>query len=272
MVALFLTHQSAFFMLKITTLNVNGIRAAAQKGLFQWLQSEDADIICLQETRAFLHQLPQEVSLLENFYSEFSIAQKPGYSGVAIFSKQKPVDTLKTLDFPLIDNEGRYLEFNFPNFTIASVYFPSGTSGTERQNQKFAFLDFFLPHLQKLADQKKTVILCGDWNIAHKPIDLKNWKSNQKNSGFLPEERSWFDTLFNQLHFVDAFRALNSEADQYTWWSTRGRARENNVGWRIDYQIITPNLKEKLLTTEIYKNQRFSDHAPLTFTYDLDWT
>jgi exodeoxyribonuclease-3 len=168
------------------------------------------------------------------------------------------------------DHEARYLEAQFGKLSVVSLYLPSGSSSEERQAKKFRFLDLFMPHLEKLRRRRREYILCGDWNIAHKEIDLKNWKANQKNSGFLPEERAWMDRLF-AAGYVDAFREINQQADQYTWWSNRGRAWDNNVGWRIDYQIVTPGLKDKVRTTEIFRAQRFSDHAPLTMDYELDF-
>lgn len=255
--------------LKITTLNVNGIRSAAQKGFFDWMLKNNIDIVCLQETRAQPEQLSAPVFHPEGYFEYFCPAEKPGYSGVAIYSRHKPKKVTTGLGWPHADHEGRYLELHFEDVSVSSIYLPSGTSGDERQKIKFDFLTHFLPVLKKMIASKRNYILCGDINIAHKPIDLKNWKANQKHSGFLPEERAWLDTLFDDVGFVDAFRALNQAPDQYTWWSNRGQARAKNVGWRIDYQLITPGLRHTLQKEDIFKAQRFSDHAPLTITYNL---
>jgi exodeoxyribonuclease-3 len=173
------------------------------------------------------------------------------------------------LGWPVADQEGRYIEVDLGEVSIASLYLPSGTSGEERQTVKFGFLESYAKHLQKIRQQSREYIICGDWNIAHRQIDLKNWRGNQKNSGFLPEERQWMDTLFGELEFVDAFRYINQEPDQYTWWSNRGQAWAKNVGWRIDYQVVTPSLKELIKSVSIYKDQRFSDHAPLLIDYNI---
>ncbi|HEY3486466.1 MAG TPA: exodeoxyribonuclease III, partial [Gammaproteobacteria bacterium] len=170
---------------------------------------------------------------------------------------------------PEFHAEGRYLEARFKSLSVISVYLPSGSAGEHRQQSKFRFLDFFMPMLEELRRNPREYILCGDWNIAHKEIDLKNWRGNRKNSGFLPEERAWLDRLFTQAGFVDAFRVVNSQPDQYTWWSNRGQAWAKNVGWRIDYHIVTPGLADRIRSAEIYKQERFSDHAPLIMEYDL---
>lgn len=254
--------------MRIMTLNVNGIRSAARKGFFNWLKLQKADIICLQETKAQEAQLdvlhyPQE------YQAYFFDAEKKGYSGVAIYSRIKPDSITAGLGWDCADKEGRYLQLNFPGLSVASLYMPSGSSSECRQQLKFEFLDRYLSILKKQCQQKNDFIICGDWNIAHKPIDLKNWRNNQKNSGFLPEERTWLDQVLGPVGYVDAFREINQQAEQYTWWSNRGRAWDNNVGWRIDYQIITPGLKDKIKSVEIYKDQRFSDHAPLTIDYKI---
>lgn len=252
--------------MRIMTLNVNGIRSAARKGFFEWMKQQKADVICLQETKAQEDQL--DVSHYpQDYQAYFFDAEKKGYSGVAIYSRIKPNSITAGLGWECADKEGRYLQLNFPGFSIASLYMPSGSSGECRQQLKFQFLDHYLPILKKQRQQKHDFIICGDWNIAHKPIDLKNWRCNQKNSGFLPEERAWLDQVLGPMGYVDAFREVNQHTEQYTWWSNRGRAWDNNVGWRIDYQIITPGLKDKIKSVEIYKEQRFSDHAPLTIDY-----
>jgi exodeoxyribonuclease-3 len=253
--------------MKVITLNVNGVRAAARKGFFDWLASQQADVICLQETKAHETQLTDPVFHPEGYHCYYYDAEKKGYSGVALFCRQQPLAVTRGLGWPCADQEGRYIQADFADVSVASLYLPSGTSGDERQTLKYDFLDRFAPYLQTLKQNRPNLILCGDWNIAHKAIDLKNWRANQKHSGFLPEERAWMDKLFDSLGFVDAFRVINPQPDQYTWWSNRGQAWAKNVGWRIDYQIITPGLADKVERAEIYKEQRFSDHAPLTIEY-----
>lgn len=256
-------------MFRVISLNANGIRAAARKGFFEWLHSQDADVVCIQETKAQLHQLTDECFSPAGYHCYYEDAVKKGYSGVAIYSRQKPKKVIRGLGIKEFDDEGRYLEVQLDGLSVVSLYLPSGSSGDLRQDVKFRFLDQFVPHLQKLRRRRSEVILCGDWNIAHKKIDIKNWRGNQKNSGFLPEEREWLDVLFDTHGYVDAFREVNDEADQYTWWSNRGRAWDNNVGWRIDYHVVTPGLKDKIRASGIYKDERFSDHAPLTIDYDF---
>ena len=255
--------------MRVISINVNGIRAAHRKNFFIWLQKQDADIVCVQETKAQVEQLTEEIIKPKGYYSYFNDALKKGYSGVAIYSRIEPDKIIDKIGWREADDEGRYLQANFGKLSIVSLYLPSGSSSEERQIIKFDFLDRFISILKKMRRQKREYIICGDWNIAHKKIDIKNWKGNQKNSGFLPEERSWMDNLFNKLGMVDSFRVVNQEAEQYTWWSNRGQAWAKNVGWRIDYQIVTPGLKDKIRTASIYKNKRFSDHAPLIIDYDL---
>ena len=256
--------------MKIMTLNANGIRSAANKGFFEWMLKQRPDVVCLQETKAQEHQLSSEVQKLRGYYSYFHDAEKKGYSGVAIYSKREPENVEMGLGWPDMDAEGRFLQVDFDSLSVISLYLPSGSSSPERQAVKFDFMARFMPVLKKLHRSKRDYIICGDWNIAHKPIDLKNWRSNQKNSGFLPEERAWLDEVLEKVGWVDAFRVVNQESDQYTWWSNRGRAWEKNVGWRIDYQIISPSLKDAVKSAAIYKEQRFSDHAPLSLTYDYE--
>lgn len=256
-------------MKKIISVNLNGIRAAQRKGFFDWMHAQDADVICVQETKAQTHQLDDCVLSPPGYHAYFHDAEKKGYSGVALYSKEKPDDIVVGLGWPDFDAEGRFIQANYGSLSVISLYLPSGSSSEIRQAAKFDFLDRFMPLLKKMRHNGREYIICGDWNIAHKNIDLKNWKSNQKNSGFLPEERAWLDELFDDVGFVDAFRVLNSEPDQYTWWSNRGQAWAKNVGWRIDYQVISPSLSDKLISTSIYKDERFSDHAPLTMEYDL---
>jgi len=253
--------------MKVITVNVNGIRSALKKGLFSWLSKQKADVICLQEVRASRDVLDNEMYHLPGYHCYYQPANKSGYSGVGIFSKEKPDHIKQDLGFPLSDEEGRYIHLEFGHILVASLYLPSGTSGDVRQKLKYDYMDRFEKVLDGYIKSKKRCIIAGDWNIAHKKIDLKNWQSNQKNSGFLPEERAWLDVLFEKKGFIDAFREVNQKAEQYTWWSHRGRAWENNTGWRIDYQVLTPNLKGTVKSASIYKDERFSDHAPLTIDY-----
>ena len=254
--------------MRVVTLNANGIRSAARKGFFEWMDLQQADILCLQETKAQENQLSEPHFWPDSHHAFFLDAEKKGYSGVAIYSTQEPDDVIRGLGWPDMDAEGRYIETRFGKLSVVSIYIPSGSSSEERQAIKFSFLERFLPFLRDCARSGRDYIFCGDWNIAHKPIDLKNWRGNQKNSGFLPEERAWLDVVFDQEGWVDAFRSLNEEPDQYTWWSNRGQAWAKNVGWRIDYQVVSPSLKSCLRAASIYKDTRFSDHAPLTIDYD----
>lgn len=254
--------------MRIISLNANGIRAAARKGFFDWMQQQDADVVCIQETKAQEHQLTDDVFSPAGYHCFYEDAVKKGYSGTAIYSRYKPDRVIRGFGVKEFDDEGRYLEVKLGKLNVVSVYLPSGSSGEHRQASKFRFLDAFVPHLQKLRRRRSETVLCGDWNIAHKEIDLKNWRANRKNSGFLPEEREWMEQLFTTHRYTDAFRVKNQEAEQYTWWSNRGRAWDNNVGWRLDYQVVTPGLKDRVQRTDIYKDDRFSDHAPLTIDYD----
>lgn len=254
--------------MRIITVNANGIRSAARKGFFQWLLGQDADVLCLQETKVQIQQLNEPMFWPEGYRCYYLDAVKKGYSGVALYARVEPDEVVEGLGWPDMDAEGRYLEARFGKLSVVSIYIPSGSSSEQRQAVKFDFLDRFLPYLRECLSNGRDYIFCGDWNIAHKPIDLKNWRSNQKNSGFLPEERAWMDAVIEQDGWVDAFRTLNPEPDQYTWWSNRGQAWAKNVGWRIDYQIVSPGLRETLRAAAIYKDERFSDHAPLTIDYD----
>ena len=255
--------------MRITTLNCNGLRSAREKGFFDWLAKERPDVLCLQETR-LSDELSQNPAFHpEGYHCYFLNARKKGYSGVALFSRVEPDRVIEGDDWETMSTEGRYLEARFGKLSVVSLYIPSGSSGAERQAVKFDFLDRFKEILLSMRRSRRQYILCGDWNIAHTVSDIKNWRSNQKYSGFLPEERAWMDWLFGEAGFVDAFRIVNQETDQYTWWSNRGRAREKNVGWRIDYQVVTPGLKNSIVSARIYKERRYSDHAPLTMAYDV---
>lgn len=252
--------------MRIISLNANGIRAAARKGFFDWLPKQNADVVCIQETKAKINQL-DETFFPDGWHAYYCDANKPGYSGVALYTPHEPDSVHWGFGFEEFDAEGRAIEARFGNLSVVSLYLPSGSSGDHRQESKWRFLDLYMPRLREMIADGRDYVLCGDWNIAHKNIDLKNWKSNQKNSGFLPEERAWLDTLFDEVGWIDAFRVVNQEPDQYTWWSNRGQAWAKNVGWRIDYQMVTPSLKDAIEFTAVYKDERFSDHAPLTIDY-----
>ncbi|MFA6313133.1 MAG: exodeoxyribonuclease III [Sterolibacterium sp.] len=255
-------------MLRIISINLNGIRSAASKGFYSWLAKQNADFVCMQELKAQPADLTDEMRLPADMHGWFHCAEKKGYSGVGIYSRHEPERVVEGLGIVEFDAEGRYLQADFGKLSIVSLYLPSGSSSEERQLAKFRFMAQFWPHLEALRARGQEVVLCGDWNIAHQPIDLKNWRSNQKNSGFLPEERQWLTRVFDELGWVDVFRRLRPDVpDQYTWWSNRGQARANNVGWRIDYHIATPGVAAAARTTAIYTSERFSDHAPLTIDY-----
>ncbi len=253
--------------MKIITFNANGIRSAAKKGFFKWVMQQNADFICIQETKSQEKVRDAAIYCPKGYYCYYFDAVKPGYSGVAILCRKQPEKVITGLDWPQADYEGRYVQADYPGFSIASLYMPSGTSGEVRQKIKFEFMEYYLPKLKEIILSGRPFIICGDWNIAHKQIDLKNWRSNQKHSGFLPEERAWMEQLLAEVGFVDAFRVINQLPDQYTWWSHRGQAYAKNVGWRIDYQMITPHFKNLVQSAHIYKEQRFSDHAPLIMEY-----
>lgn len=254
--------------MRIITANVNGIRAAARKGFFDWLPKQDADFVCLQEIKAQPDQIEDPLYHPEAFYCYYHAAQRKGYSGVGLYSRYEPDEVIEGIGWQDIDVEGRYIEAKFGKLSVISLYLQSGSSSDERQQVKFDFLDRFMPYLNKLKRNGRHYVICGDWNIAHKEIDLKNWRGNKKNSGFLPEERAWMDELFGPAGYIDAFRELEQPEHQYTWWSNRGQAWAKNVGWRIDYQVVSRQFKGLVTNTAIYKDERFSDHAPLTIDYD----
>ncbi|MBS1225785.1 MAG: exodeoxyribonuclease Xth [Proteobacteria bacterium] len=254
--------------MRVITFNANGIRAAARKGFFEWLAEQNANVVCIQETKAQEHQLPSEVYHPSGYHCYYHDAERKGYSGVALYARREPDEVRTGLGWPECDTEGRWLEARFGSLSVVSLYLPSGSSSPERQAVKFDFMSRLTEPLRAMQASGRQYILCGDWNIAHQKIDLKNWRANQNYSGFLPEERAWMDELFGPLGWVDAFRVVNPNPDQYTWWSHRGRAWEKNVGWRIDYQVVTPGLTNKVRAAAIYRDQRFSDHAPLTMDYD----
>jgi exodeoxyribonuclease-3 len=258
-------------MFRIATLNANGIRSAATKGLFRWVKRADPDVLCLQEVKAHEVDIPPPYRYHDSLSALFNCARRKGYAGTALYTRKAPRRVQLGFGVAEFDDEGRYLEAEFSQLTVISVYFPSGSAGPERQASKYRFLDAFFPHLARLRASGREVILCGDVNIAHRPIDLKNWRSNQKNSGFLPEERAWLTRVFDELGWIDVFRRLDPRPDQYTWWSNRGQAWAKNVGWRIDYQIATPGVAARAKRAEIYKTRRFSDHAPLVIDYSGRW-
>jgi exodeoxyribonuclease-3 len=257
-------------MAKIITCNTNGIRAAARKGFFGWLEKQDADVVCIQETKAQEHQLDGSLFCPDGYHCYYNDAEKKGYSGTALFSRVKPLKVTTSLGWEPADSEGRYIQADYRGLSVISLYMPSGSSSEEAQARKYRFMDNFMEHLVALRRKRREFIICADWNICHREIDLKNWRSNQKNSGFLPDERAWLDRLYQEVGYVDAFRVVNQEGDQYTWWSNRGQAWAKNVGWRLDYQVITPRLVDRVREAEIYREERFSDHAPQIMHYDLE--
>ncbi|MDR2366379.1 MAG: exodeoxyribonuclease III [Zoogloeaceae bacterium] len=256
-------------MLRIISLNLNGIRSAWKKAVEDWLRGSKADVIAFQELKAQEDDLAPAMSAPQGYHAAFHFSQRKGYSGVGLWCREPPLALTRGFGNAEFDAEGRYLRADFADFSVISLYLPSGSASPERQAAKFRFLAAFFPHLAALMAEGREMVLCGDWNIAHKEIDLKNWKGNQKNSGFLPEERAWFSRMLDDLGWVDVYRRLHPDAGEsaYTWWSNRGRARENNVGWRIDCQIATPNFAASAETGWVYKEKRFSDHAPLLIDY-----
>jgi exodeoxyribonuclease-3 len=253
---------------RILTLNLNGIRSAVNKGFLDWLPRQQADVVCVQEIKAQATNLTPTTREPDGYHGYFHFAQRPGYSGVGIYCRRRPDAVVEGLGIPDIDAEGRYLEVRFGSLSVVSFYVPSGSSSEERLAIKFSFLERVIEPLHKLAQSGREIVICGDWNIAHQQIDLKNWRSNQKNPGFLPEERAWLSGVFEHLRYVDVFRRLDPRPEQYTWWSNRGQAWAKNVGWRLDYQIATAGIAATARSASIYKARRFSDHAPLTIDYD----
>ena len=254
------------------TLNVNGIRSAANKGLQAWAESAGADCIGVQELKAHQGDIAGKLETIAGLQGHFHCAEKKGYSGVGLYLKKAPSQVITGFGSPEFDAEGRWVEARYDTaqrkLSLISCYFPSGSSSEERQLAKFRFLALIHPHLMRLKEERE-FILMGDVNIAHHAIDLKNWRSNQKNSGFLPEEREWMTKLLTEGGLVDVFRTLNTQAEQYTWWSNRGQAWAKNVGWRIDYHLATPGIAATARREHIYLDQRFSDHAPLVIDYDF---
>ena len=251
--------------MRVITLNMNGIRAAARKGFFEWLPHQKADVICLQEVRIQEHQFTEEMRNPPGFHAEYFLAEKPGYSGVAIYSRQKPDRVRRGIGWKEADQEGRFLQADFGNLSVVSLYLPSGSSGELRQNFKFQFMDQLYTWMKGKRKSRREFLICGDWNIAHTEKDIKNARGNRNNSGFLPEERAWMTEVLDELGWVDTYRHLhpNAEGDGYSWWSNRGNAWANNTGWRIDALLATPNLALTSLKARVYKDKRFSDHAPV---------
>lgn len=253
--------------MRLMSFNANGIRSAANKGFFPWFALQGVDVLCLQETKAQEHQLAGEGFRPAGYRSWFRDATtKKGYSGVAIYSRREPDTVLTAMGRPEFDEEGRYIEARYGNLSVVSFYIPSGSSGELRQAFKFETMDWLGPVLRQWLASGRDYILCGDWNIVRSRLDIRNWTSNQKNSGCLPEERDWMNALV-EAGWVDTYRSLHPEGQDYTWWSNRGQARANNVGWRIDYQLATPELYARLRGCAIHAEPRFSDHAPYVVDY-----
>jgi exodeoxyribonuclease III len=253
---------------RIISFNANGLRSAASKGFFDWFGAQDADLLCVQETKAQEHQLA-DVQFRPAGYRTFfrDATSKKGYSGVAIYSRRTPDEVRTALGWSEFDEEGRYIEARFGNLSVVSLYFPSGSSGEERQQFKFRAMDWIAPIFDEWLASGRDYVICGDWNIVRSRLDIRNWTSNQKNSGCLPEERAWLNGLIDQRGWVDTYRSLHPEGEDYTWWSQRGAARAKNVGWRIDYQIATPSLRGALRDCAIHADPKFSDHAPYIVDY-----
>jgi exodeoxyribonuclease III len=256
--------------MRIITVNLNGIRSAASKGFFRWMRRQDADIVCVQETRAQAEQCTRQMLRPRGYFGFLHSGERKGYAGVAIYTRRQPDNVRMGMGVTDFDSEGRYVQVDFGTLSVSSLYLPSGSSGPVRLAAKLSFMREFYPLLESLRAGGREHVICGDWNIAHNEIDLKNWRSNRKNSGFLPEERAWLTSIFDGLEYVDVFRRLNPSPEQYTWWSNRGDAWAKNVGWRIDYQVATPGVAAKARAESIYKRRRFSDHAPLTIDYEYE--
>ena len=255
--------------MRIVSLNLNGIRSAVKKGVLPWVEQHAPDIVCVQETRIQDHQLTADMRAPGGLHAHYLHAEKPGYSGVGIWSKREPDAIHEGLGDPEFDREARVLAADFDQLRVVSLYLPSGSSSEERQQFKYRFMDQFLDWMAEQRAAHQQVLVCGDWNIAHRKIDLKNWRGNQKNSGFLPEERAWMDQVFDSSGWADVYRGLypEHEGEAYTWWSNRGQAWANNTGWRVDYHVATPELAHAAQQAAVYKEERFSDHAPLTVDY-----
>lgn len=258
-------------LLRVISINVNGLRAAEKKGLLDWLNESEADVVCMQETRINHDQWTDKFKP-EGWHTHLFPAERAGYAGTAIYSRLPIVSLSRGLGFELADSQGRFITAEFdlgldkPVF-ISSLYLPSGSSGDEAQARKDIFLDEYKQILKHWRDEDKSVIICGDYNIVHKRVDIKNWSGNQKASGCLPHERAWLDHIYDELGYVDTFRVVRKESEVYSWWSNRGQARAKNVGWRIDYQACSPDWKERTVGAWVYKDNWFSDHAPVVIDY-----
>ena len=256
--------------MRIMTCNVNGLRAAAGKGFMGWLLAQSPDVACLQEIKAREVDLPPDVRSPRGLHGFFHPADRRGYSGVALYSRVAPAKVTKGLGIPEFDAQGRFLQADFGELSIVSFYLPSGTMGEAAQARKYGFMERFLPYLGAMRRCGREFVICGDWNIAHREIDVKNWKTNQATTGFLPAERAWLTRVFEEHGFVDVFRKVDPAPERFTWWNAFGRARERNVGWRIDYQIATPKIARKARAASIHMADVFSDHAPVTIDYDYE--
>ena len=264
----FFIHIRQTIMLKIISANVNGIRSAYKKGFYEYIAASGADIVCVQELKAQEADLSADMKNPHGMHGHWHCAEKRGYSGVAVYSKRAPDNVQIGMGIEEFDREGRFVRCDFGKLSVISLYLPSGTSAPERQELKYRFLDAFYPMLEAMKAEGRDIVVCGDWNIAHQNIDLKNWKGNQKNSGFLPEEREWIGRVIRDLGWTDMWRTLYPDNPGYTWWSNRGQAYAKDVGWRIDYQMVTPELAAKAVSAHVYKDEKFSDHAPLVVEYD----
>jgi len=254
--------------MRVISANLNGVRSAARKGFFEWMGEQDADIVCVQELKCAQDDMTPELLAPHDYTGYFQHALKKGYSGAGLYTRHKPDSFIIGFGSEEFDGEGRYVEVRYGKLSVISVYVPSGSSSDERQQAKYRFMAVFMPHLAALVAEGREVILCGDVNIAHKEIDIKNWKGNLKNSGFLPEERAWLTQLLDEVGYVDVHRQLDDRPEVYTWWSNRGQAYAKNVGWRIDYHLTTPAVAKTATTATVFKDIKFSDHAPLTVDYD----
>ncbi|HYC35864.1 MAG TPA: exodeoxyribonuclease III [Usitatibacter sp.] len=256
--------------MRVITCNVNGLRAAHGKGFTDWMLKQKPDIACLQEIKAREVDLPPEVRTPKGLHGYFHPAEKRGYSGVALYSRRAADKVTKGMGIPEFDVQGRFLQADFGELSVVSFYLPSGTMGAEAQARKYQFMDRFLPYLEAMRKRGREFLICGDWNIAHRDIDVKNWKTNQTTTGFLPEERAWLTRVFEEHGFVDVFRKLDPSPDRFTWWNAFGNARARNVGWRIDYQVATPGIAKRARKATIAMEPIFSDHAPVVIDYDYE--
>lgn len=257
--------------MRVMTFNLNGIRSAARRGWLAWMAGQTADLICVQETRAQDKDLEDAMRVLRTAQGPmrgyFHFALKPGYAGTGVYSLREPLAVRYGFGAPEFDDEGRYTEVDLGTLVVVSLYVPSGSSSEEKLQAKFRFMERFSLHLANMLRAGRPLLICADWNIAHRPVDLKNWRANQTHPGFLPEERAWIDSLLGEHHLVDVFRGLEPERAVYTWWSNRGAAFAKDVGWRIDYQLATADLAACASAWQVHREPRFSDHAPMVIDY-----